>query len=166
MHHFFRILSFTADNTKKFRGESNLFLKFCLSQLTVTIKCSYYCTIDKYFTVLKIKKKKKKGRHYFFSFLIGFWRPLKLFGDPWSFLATPGAFCTPKFPHHRTLIWPTYGTFLQPNNFHSKFWRPLLMATPGQPGLRYATDCTANRIRGKALKQYDNIPSRGGSWVA
>ena len=32
---------------------------------------------------------------------------------------------TPKyfFLRHRTLIWPTYGTFLQPNNFNSKFWR-------------------------------------------
>ena len=79
----------------------------------------------------KRKKKEKKGRHYFFGFSYrllappgAFWRPLKLFG-------APGAFCTPKyfFPHHRTLIWPTYGTFLQPNNFNSKFWRPLLMAT-------------------------------------
>ena len=73
------------------------------------------------------KKEEKKGRHYFLVFkfyyrlfapLIGFWRP-------------PRAFFTPKYlPYHRTLIWPTYGSFLQPNNFNSKFWRPLLMAPP------------------------------------
>ena len=71
---------------------------------------------------------------------------------PLKLLAPPGAFCTPKyfFPYHRTLIWPTYCTFLQPNNFNSKFWRPLLMAppaTPGQPGLRYANDLAYLLIR-------------------
>ena len=89
----------------------------------------------------KKKKKKKKGRHYFFGFSYrllappgAFWRPLKLFGAPWIFLY-PQIF----FPHHRTLIWPTYSTFLQPNNFNSKFWRPLLMAPPGDAGATGAT---------------------------
>ena len=93
----------------------------------------------KYFLLSPKKKKKKnkiKGRHYFFGFSYrllappgAFWRPLKLFGAPWSFLY-PQIF----FPHHRTLIWPTYGTFLQQNNFNFKFWRPLLMAPPGNRG--------------------------------
>ena len=89
-----------------------------------------------YKVIFLLSPKKKKGRHYFFGFSFrllappgAFWRPLKLFGDPWSFLY-PKYF----FPHHRTLIWPTYGTFLQPNNFNSKFWRPLLMAPPGDAG--------------------------------
>ena len=34
---FFRILSLTAHNTKKFRSESNRFLKFGISQLTVAV---------------------------------------------------------------------------------------------------------------------------------
>ena len=97
----------------------------------------------KIFTVSlkKKEKRKKKGRHYFFGFSYrllaspgAFWRPLKLFGAPWSFFY-PQIF----FPHHPTLIWPTYGTFLQPNNFNSKFWRPLLMAPPGDAGATGAT---------------------------
>ena len=91
-------------------------------------------------------KNKKKGRHYIFGFSYRLLAPPGAFWRPLNFLAPPGAFCTPKyfFPHHRTLIWPTYGTFLQPNNFNSKFWPPPFSwcppATPGQPGLRYATD--------------------------
>ena len=53
----------------------------------------------------------------------------RFFAPPWSFLY-PQIF----FPHCRTLIWPTYGTFLQPNNFDSKFWRPLLMVPRGNRG--------------------------------
>ena len=55
----------------------------------------------------------------FFAPLIGLWHSLKLFGAPWSFLAPPNIFSL-----HRLLMWSTYGTFLQPNNFNSKFWRP------------------------------------------
>ena len=58
----------------------------------------------------------------------------KIFTVSWSFLY-PLELFVPQifFPHHRTLIWPTYGTFLQPNNFNSKFWRLLLMAPPATP---------------------------------
>ena len=85
-----------------------------------------------------LKKRKKKVATIISVFLIGFLCPLKLFVH------------SNIFPHHRTLIWPTYGTFLQPNNFYSKFWCPLLMATPGQPRLRYA-------IFGQFLAQFFQI---------
>ena len=81
--------------------------------------------VQNFYCLLKIKK----GRHYFSVFLIGFLRPLELFGAPWSFLY-PQIF----FPHHQTLIWPTYGTYVQPNNFNSKFWRPFSWRPP--PPLR------------------------------
>ena len=99
----------------------------------------------------------------FSIFLIGFLRPLEPFGAPGAFwrplelFGAPGAFCTPKyFPHHQTLIWPTYGTLLQLNNFNSKFWCPLLMAppaTPGQPELRYAT----GTVRQSKIWNYSRI---------
>ena len=76
----------------------------------------------KKFTVSK--KKEKKGRYYLFGFsyrlfapLLSFWRPMKLY--------VPQIF----FPHHRTLIWPKYGTFSSQinliRNFGAPFsWRP------------------------------------------
>ena len=70
-------------------------------------------------------KNKKKVATIFSVLLICFLRPLELFGAPEAFWR-PLELFVPQilFSHLRTLIWPTYGTFLQPNNFNSKFWRP------------------------------------------
>ena len=87
----------------------------------------------------KKKRKRKKGRHYFFGFSYRLLVPLELFGAPEAFWRPLELFVPQIFPHHRTLIKPAYGTFLQPNNFFGApfSWRP--PTTPGQPRLRYAT---------------------------
>ena len=71
-----------------------------------------------------------KGRHYFFGFsYLSILRPLQVFGAPLE-LFVPQIF----FLHQQTLIWPTYGTYLQPINLNLKFWCTLLMAHPGVAG--------------------------------
>ena len=77
---------------------------------------NFLAPLQSHFFLLSLTKTRSP---LFKLFFIGFLRPLQVFGAPWSFLY-------PKyFPHHRTLIWPTHGTFLQPNNLNSKFWRPI-----------------------------------------